>query len=209
MNTDATVGRPALRPPTRPAHFGPPDALRTVWTRTRATVRWMLDHGDRDLFILGYLGAATAKVLFTALLAQDAIGFSAVADGPRVGLEFAVRLTVLFGAAVLFFAGGRLAGGVGTLRETFVAFGWGLMPLGAALPFAALGLLAQHSGRPGGLWIAGSFVLVAWLWSAATVVLATAEAQRLPAARALIVALVVWAALYLGGSSLGIRLGPP
>ena len=61
----ALVGRRIIKKktPTRPAWHGPPDALRTVWTQPRATVRWILDHGDLRLSILLVAGAAAVAVV--------------------------------------------------------------------------------------------------------------------------------------------------
>ena len=59
----STTGRPALRPPTRPPWHGMPDLLRVVWTMPRATIRWLLDHGDRGLWVALALCAALVQAL--------------------------------------------------------------------------------------------------------------------------------------------------
>ena len=109
----STTGRPALRPPTRPPWHGMPDLLRVVWTMPRATIRWLLDHGDHGLWIaLALCTSLVAALSSTALWGRiDLLG---PGSWPRtialgVPLWFVAYFVTAFGLAQIGQANRLLA----------------------------------------------------------------------------------------------------
>jgi hypothetical protein len=178
----ATGTRAALSPPTRPAHFGPPDALRTVWTRPRATIRWILDHGDRGLWVALLLGGAATWGIHRAAFTPFAF-----AGLHRVPLLVApvhlVEAGLLFLALALVVTGaGRALGGISGLHDVVRALAWTSAPIAASAPFVALAALLD--GGPAWLLLVAA---VLWLWAMVLAVFGIAEAHRFPAPRATLV----------------------
>lgn len=177
--TDLT--KPALAPPTRPAHFGPPDSLRTMWTRPRATVRWVLDHGDGGLWVALLAGGIAAWMIHRAAFAPLLFGLERTplllmpALVVEAGLAFAVLALVVTGA-------GRALGGVSDLRNIVRALAWSGAPVAASTPFIAVPTLLGGEAR----WLL-LVVYALWLWSLGLAVFAIAEAHRFPVARATVV----------------------
>ena len=188
-----------LLPPTRPAHFGPPDALRTIWTRPRATVRWVLDHGDHGLW----------AALLTVELASIALLRLAVAppDSGRLRrdlLDLAVLLVVpgfAFVAWTTLSAWiGRALGGRARWRDVAFALAWGLAPVAASAPLLALGAVAQSNQQVLSGRIAAVLALGLWTWGVVLAVRTVAEAHRFPVVRA---GVALWAGFALGMVVLG------
>lgn len=205
------VSRPGLRPPTRPAWHGPPDVLRTVWTRPRATVRWILDHGDLRLSILLVCSAAATAVVADGALLERTSDF-----GRWTWLvELAIGMLIGLGAwAIAAFALthiGRVLGGVGQWRELLVAIAWGQAPAAAGMPFALLKLWSQTLDRPDSELLSALCLFLLWGWSLFITTLAVAEAHRFSFGRAVVCAfalLGLYVALGTGLHALfGLDLG--
>jgi len=181
-----TTSRPGLRPPTRPVWHGPPDALRTVWTQPRATVRWILDHGDLRLSILLIAAAAAAAVVADGALVDPSPEFGRWTWFYALVFGMTTGLVVWALAAFALTHLGRILGGGGTWRELLVAIAWGQAPAAAAMPFALLKLWSQSLDRPDSELIAALCVWFLWIWSLLITTLTVAEAHRFSFARAVV-----------------------
>ncbi len=182
MNTADAVDR-GLVPPTRPEGFGPPDMLRTIFTHPRATMRWVLDHGDGGLWVL---------LLVPGLFGQGlSLAFSAVRDlasEPSPIVSPGVAVTGVVGwcvAAALGFTASlmiatRLMGGVARPGETLRAIAWGGIPLIAALPYLLVSRWLDPALLPATVAVLRGFVFVMGLLSTVLTVLTIAEANLLP-----------------------------
>jgi len=182
-----------LVPPTRPDGFGPPDALRTIVTHPRATMRWLLDHGDGGLWVFLLVGALAFLTATITASMESSTSLSYVIS-PAPGLVFravpvcALLLLILLGGLML---AGRILGGVARGRDSILAIAWGLIPLVAALPFA-LARALLGSSLPGPLTSALDYVALAALLAAAGLTVPSfAEAERFSSRRSV-------AALMLG-----------
>lgn len=203
--------RPGLRPPTRPAWNGPPDALRVVWTQPRATVRWILDHGDLRLSILLVCSAAAAAVVADGALLERS---SAFGRGTWL-VELSVGMLIGLGAwAIAAFAlahVGRVLGGAGRWRELLVALAWGQAPAAAGMPFALLKLWSQTLDRPDSELLSALCLFLLWTWSLVISALAVAEAHRFSFARAVLCAFALLGLYVALGAALhavfGLDLG--
>jgi len=187
MNTSAS--RAGLRPPTRPAWHGPPDVLRLMWTRPRASVRWLIDHGGVRLSILLVCGAAASTVIADGSLAVRTSDFGRwtwvvdLAVGMVLGLlAWAIAAFVLTGI-------GRVLGGVGTWSELLIALAWGQAPAAAGLPFALLMLWSRSLDNANSELLSALVLFVLYVWALGTTTLAVAEAHRFSFARAVVCAL--------------------
>jgi hypothetical protein len=194
----STTGRPALRPPTRPPWQGMPDLLRVVWTTPRATVRWLLDHGDRGLWLpLAIAAALVQAISSTALWGRiDLLGTGVL---PRT---LAIALPVWFIAFWVTVVGlaqiGQALGGVGTISALRTAIAWGAAPVSGSLPFVVVWLWGIANGHE---FVAVSMSVVAmvlWIWGAVNTVFAVSEAHLFGTTRATITTLV-YCSLILGG----------
>ena len=188
-----------LLPPTRPAHFGPPDALRTIWTRPRATVRWMLDYGDGGLWLaLLTVEIASVALLRLAVAAQDSGRLR------RDLLDLAVLLIVPALAFVVWTTMsawiGRALGGRARWRDVAVALAWGLVPVAASVPLLALGAVAQVNDQVLSGRVAAAIALGLWTWGVVLAIRTVAEAHRFPVVRA---GVALWAGFALGMVVLG------
>jgi hypothetical protein len=186
----STTGRPALRPPTRPPWHGMPDLLRVVWTMPRATVRWVLDHGDGGLWIPLALGAALVQALSsTALWGRiDLLGPSSLLRTIAIGwpLWIVAFFATAFGLAQI----GQAFGGVGTNSALRSAVAWGATPVSASLPFVIAWLYGIAMPNEF-LAVSMSVVsMVLWIWGAANTVFAVSEAHLFGTRRATITTLV-------------------
>lgn len=199
MTTGTEAPDAGLLPPTRPARFGPPDALRTIWTRPRATVRWLLDHGDRGL----WGGFVVVEIASIALLR---LSVAPPSSGHlwRDLLDLSVLLVV---PALAFLAWttmstwiGRALGGRARWREVAFALAWGLAPVAASVPLLVLGTIAQSNGRVASGRIAAALALGLWTWGVVLAIRAVAEAHRFPVVRA---GVALWAGFMLGMITLG------
>jgi hypothetical protein len=183
-----------------------PDLLRTIWTRPRATVRWVLAHGDRGLWPWLLTGAlATA---WTAFVLPPVLRLARDLPGPAWREPFALLLAALpllsFGAgfAALLIAG-RVVCGRFAAHATLRALAWGLVPLAAALPFALL-LAAPRLGLPGIAAVIGlAGLAVAAAWAFALVAAAVAEVHEIPTTYGIGLALAA-GAVVLSGTILAI-----
>lgn len=199
MTTGTEAPDAGLLPPTRPAHFGPPDALRTIWTRPRATVRWLLDHGDRGLW-----GAFAVIEISSIALLRLAVAPPSSGRLSRDLLDLTVLLVV---PALAFFAWtimstwiGRALGGRAGWRDVSFALAWGLAPVAASVPLLVLGTIAQSNGRVASGRIAAAIALGLWTWGIVLAIRAVAEAHRFPVVRA---GVALWAGFMLGMITLG------
>ncbi|MEP7027842.1 MAG: YIP1 family protein [Candidatus Eisenbacteria bacterium] len=199
--------RPGLRPPTRPAWHGPPDALRVVWTRPRATVRWILDHGDLRLSILLICAvAATAVVADGALPGRaSSLGVWAWVVAMSVGMLIALGAWAMAALALLYI--GRALGGVGRWRELLVAIAWGQAPAAAGMPFALLKAWSQSLDRPDSELLAALCLFLLWGWSLVITTLAVAEAHRFSFARAVVCAFALLGLYVALGAGLHAAFG--
>lgn len=186
----STTGRPALRPPTRPPWHGMPDLLRVVWTMPRATVRWVLDHGDRGLWLPLALGAALVQALSsTAMWGRiDLLGPASLPRTIAIGwpLWFVAYLVTALGLAQI----GQAFGGVGTISALRTAVAWGATPVSASLPFVVAWLYGIAIANEL-LAVSMSVVaMVLWIWGAANTVFAVSEAHLFGTRRATFTTLV-------------------
>jgi len=181
-----TTSRPGLRPPTRPVWQGPPDALRTVWTQPRATVRWILDHGDLRLSILLISAAAATAVVADGSFveARPEYAWWAWIASLAVGMSIGLVAWALGALALMYL--GRILGGGGRWRELLVAIAWGQAPAAAGMPFALLKLWSRSLDRPDSELLAALCLWLLWSWSVVITTLAVAEAHRFSFARAVI-----------------------
>ena len=188
-----------LLPPTRPARFGPPDALRTIWTRPRATVRWLLDHGDHGLW-----AAFLVVELASISLLRFAVAPPSSGRLRRDLLDLAVLVIVPALAFLLWTTMsawiGRALGGRGRWREIAFALCWGLAPIAASVPLLVLGAIAQSSGQVASGRILAAIALGLWTWGVVLAVRTVAEAHRFPVVRA---GVALWAGFALGMVVLG------
>ena len=205
--TDAAP-RPGLRPPTRPAWHGPPDALRTVWTQPRATVRWILDHGDLRLSILLVAGAAAAAVVADGSPADVALAFGRWAWIITLAIGMSIGLAAWALSALALTWIGRALGGGGRWRELLVAIAWGQAPAAAGMPFALLKLWSQSLDRADSELLAALCMWLLWGWSLVITTLAVAEAHRFSFARAVIGAFALIGLYALVAAVLRIVFGP-
>lgn len=199
MRTGLEAPDAGLLPPTRPVHFGPPDALRTIWTRPRATVRWLLDHGDQRLwwaFLVAEIGSIP--------LLRFAVAPPVPGSRTRHLLDLAVLLVVpTLGFLVWTTMAawiGRALGGRGRWRDTAFALAWGFVPLVASVPFLVLGAVAQSFAQPATGVAMGVLALGLWTWGIVLAVRTVAEAHRFMAVRA---GVALWAGFALGMVVLG------
>ncbi len=199
MSTGTSAPDAGLLPPTRPARFGPPDALRTIWTRPRATVRWLLDHGDRGLWA-AFLVVEIASIALLRLaaapprpgrLSRDLLDLSVLLVVPA--LAFLVWVTMSTWV-------GRALGGRAHWREVAFALAWGLAPVAASLPLLTLGAIAQSNGQVASGRIVATLALGLWTWGVVLVIRTVAEAHRFPVVRA---GVALWAGFVLGMIGLG------
>ncbi len=171
---------PGRVPPTRPANFGPPDALRTIVTRPRATVRWLLDHGDGGLWVYLLVGTlafltATITAAMESSVGLDHLFLRAPGLVFRVVPVCALLLLILLGGMML---AGRILGGAARGKDSILAIAWGLIPLVAVLPFAIARALFESS-LPGPLASALDCVAFAASLAAAGLTVSTfAEGER-------------------------------
>lgn len=169
-----------------------PDLLRTIWTRPRMTMRWVLDHGDGGLW--AWLLAAEAAVPLLPIGILVLVDASRPADtgfyrsflGFTAGL-FAGFLATWLGAIL---AVGRILAGRWATGDALRAVAWGLVPIASALPLAPFaGISAFGGSMPGGpffqLLIAGAAA-----WSFGLVSCTLAEAHRVSTPRGLTIVLV-------------------
>lgn len=196
-NTEAPDA--GLLPPTRPVRFGPPDALRTIWTRPRATQRWLMDHGDGGL----WLAFLTVEIGSVALL-RFAVAPPVTGRLTRDLLDLSALIVV---PALAFFAWtvmstwiGRALGGRAHRKDVAFALAWGLSPIVASVPILALGALAQTYGQVASGRIAAGLALGLWTWGVVLAVRTVAEAHRFPVVRA---GVSLWAGFALGMVVLG------
>ncbi|MEO6462607.1 MAG: YIP1 family protein [Candidatus Eisenbacteria bacterium] len=199
MTTRTESPDAGLLPPTRPSHFGPPDALRTIWTRPRATVRWLLDHGDRGLWVAFVVVEVASITLLRLAVAPPSSGRLS-----RDLLDLSVLLVV---PALAFLAWtfmstwiGRSLGGRAHARDVAFALAWGLVPVAASVPLLVLGAIAQSNGRVTSGRIAAAVALGLWTWGVVLAIRAVAEAHRFPVVRA---GVTLWAGFMLGMITLG------
>lgn len=199
MSTGTSAPDAGLLPPTRPARFGPPDALRTIWTRPRATVRWLLDHGDRGLWA-AFLVVEIASIALLRLaaapprpgrLSRDLLDLSVLLVVPA--LAFLVWVTMSTWV-------GRALGGRAHWREVAFALAWGLAPVAASLPLLTLGAIAQSNGQVASGRIVAALALGLWTWGVVLAIRTVAEAHRFPVVRA---GVALWAGFVLGMIGLG------
>ena len=199
MTTGTEAPDAGLLPPTRPVRFGPPDALRTVWTRPKATVRWLLDHGDHGLWV----GFAAVEIASISLL-RFAVAPPVSGRPTRDLLDLAVLLVVPALAFVMWTTMstwiGRALGGRAHWRDVAFALAWGLAPLAASVPVLALGALAQTYGQVMSGRTAAAIALALWTWGIVLAVRTVAEAHRFPVVRA---GVALWAGFALGLVALG------
>jgi hypothetical protein len=200
--------RPGLRPPTRPAWHGPPDALRTVWTQPRATVRWILDHGDLRLSILLVAGAAAAAVVADGTVADVALAYGRWAWVVTLAIGMSIGLAAWALSALALTWIGRAVGGGGRWRELLVAIAWGQAPAAAGMPFALLKLWSHSLDRPDSELLAALCLWLLWGWSLVITTLAVAEAHRFSFARAVIGALALIGLYALVAAVLRTVFGP-
>ncbi len=199
MSTGTSAPDAGLLPPTRPARFGPPDVLRTIWTRPRATVRWLLDHGDRGLWA-AFLVVEIASIALLRLaaaplrpgrLSRDLLDLSVLLVVPA--LAFLVWVTMSTWV-------GRALGGRAHWREVAFALAWGLAPVAASLPLLTLGAIAQSNGQVASGRIVAALALGLWTWGVVLAIRTVAEAHRFPVVRA---GVALWAGFVLGMIGLG------
>lgn len=182
MNTADAVDR-GLVPPTRPEGFGPPDMLRTIFTHPRATMRWVLDHGDRGLWVLLLIPWLLAQGLSVA---SGAVRYFASPPSPLVSPAVAITGAVaLCAAGALGFTASlmiatRLMGGVARPAETLRAVAWGGIPVIAALPYLLASRWLDPALLPEAVAVLRGFQFVMGMLSAVLTVLTIAEANRLP-----------------------------
>jgi hypothetical protein len=188
-----------LLPPTRPAHFGPPDALRTIWTRPRATVRWVLDYGDHGLWIaLLVVEIASIALLRLAVappdsgrLRRDLLDLAVLLVVPALAFVFWTTMSAWIGRAL---------GGRARWRDVAFALAWGLVPVAASAPFLGLGAVARSNGQVLSGRITAVLALGLWTWGVVLAVRTVAEAHRFPVVRA---GVALWAGFALGMVVLG------
>jgi hypothetical protein len=189
-------------PATRPANFGPPDALRTIVTAPRATMRWLLDHGDGGLWLLLLLGALVALAAPMAIDAAQAfarppLSFSA----PWFVIVFAVGLCAI--GALFFLCGAAIAarvlGGVGRPGEAVRAIAWGGLPLVAVLPFVLASGFLDPSRTPRLVALLRLLVFIAALASCGIALFTFAEAQRFSWRRSAVALLLAVVLAYVFG----------
>ena len=211
----ATTGKVdrGLVPPTRPEEFGPPDALRTIVSRPRATMRWLLDHGDGGLWVLLLLGAflaVAAAVLVDMARTLYGSDFDPVAEAFNPDLWVLAGWTLLFCmlGAVYFILGAalvaRVLGGVARPLETLRAIAWGGLPLVAALPFVLASAFFDPFRAELPFVLLRLVGVVATLVAAVITVATFAEAQRFSLKRSAVAVLLSFAVAY----GLGLVVSP-
>jgi hypothetical protein len=204
----SAVPLPGLRPPTRPAWHGPPDALRTVWTQPRATVRWILDHGDLRLSILLVAGAAAVAVVADGSFTDPLPAYGRWTFVVTLALGMSVGLASWALSALALTYLGRVLGGGGQWRELLVAIAWGQVPAAAGMPFALLKLWSQSLDRPDSELLSTLCLMFLWAWSLVITTFAVAEAHRFSFARAVVVAFALVGLYALVAATLRATLGP-
>ncbi len=186
----STTGRPALRPPTRPPWHGMPDLLRVVWTMPKATVRGLLDHGDRGLWLpLALCGALVQTLSSTAMWGRiDLLGPASLPRTLAIGLPlwFAAFLVTSLGLAQI----GQALGGVGTNSALRTAVAWGAAPVCGSLPFVIAWLYGISASMEGLAVSMSVIAMVLWIWGAANTVFSVAEAHLFGTRRATITSLL-------------------
>jgi hypothetical protein len=199
MRTGAEAPDAGLLPPTRPVRFGPPDVLRTIWSRPRATTRWLLDHGDGGLWLV-LLAVEIASITllrlavapaFSGRPTRDLLDLSALLVVPTLAWLTWTTTTVWVGRAL---------GGRGRWREVAFALAWGLVPMAASTPLLVLGALAQANGQVTSGRITAFLALGLWTWGVVLAVRTVAEAHRFPVVRA---GVALWTGFALGMVALG------
>jgi hypothetical protein len=175
-----------------------PDLLRVVWTMPRATVRWLLDHGDNGLWVALALCSALVQALSSTAM-WGRIDLLGPESWPRtialgVPLWFAAFFVTTFGLAQI----GQALGGVGTNSALRVAVAWGAAPVCGSLPFVIVWLYGIANGIEL-LAVPMSVVsMVLWIWGAANTVFAVSEAHLFGTARATITT-IVYGTIVTGG----------
>ena len=181
-----SASRFGLRPPTRPAWHAPPDVLRILWTRPRASVRWLIDHGGLRLSILLVCGASATTAVSEATLVESFRAYGAWAWITALAIEMLLGLLAWVLGALLLLGIGRAFGGVSAWSEMLIAIAWGQAPVAAALPFALLRAWSRSLGNLNGELLAMLVLLVLYGWALVTTSLAVSEAHRFSFARGIL-----------------------
>jgi hypothetical protein len=176
--------RPGLRPPTRPAWHAPPDVLRILWTRPRASVRWLIDHGGLRLSILLVCGASATSAISEGQLIGTFHTFGAWGWVFAIAIEMLAGLVAWLLGAMLLLWIGRALSGAASWKEMLIALAWGHAPIAAALPVALLRAWSRSLGNVTGELLALLLLAVLYFWALATTTMAVAEAHRFSFARA-------------------------
>jgi hypothetical protein len=206
-----TSSRAGLRPPTRPAWHGPPDVLRLVWSRPRASVRWLIDHGGIRLSILLVCGAAATTVVADGSLLVRTSEFGRWTWLVELSVGMILWLLVWAVAALALTGVGRVLSGVGTFPEVLIALAWGQAPAAAGLSFALLKLWSHSVDSPGSELLCAIVLFVLYAWAVVTTTLAVAEAHRVSLLRSVICVLAALGLYVAVGATLnavyGLNLG--
>ncbi len=156
----------------------PPDALRVVWTHPQLTLRWLLEHGDRGLWVL---------LLLAAIVAREAFRWAGASQARLSALPAPVEFllaTVFWFLLALFLAlaldvFGVALGGHGRYRDLRLALGWSATPLAASLPFVILYAFGLEAPRPLPAEVASGIVTFLHLFSLVLLVACVREAHGL------------------------------
>jgi hypothetical protein len=185
--------------------------LATIWTRPRATMRRVQEHGDRGLWV--WLLTAALANEGSMFLLPSILGAASAKESDAAFIESVmVFLGALFllvcglvGSAALVHLWRRFAGPRPT-RDVLRALGWGFVPLAATLP-VTLAFIADRGPAPPGP-IAELLLLGCTLWAFVLSACTLAEVHGVTTARgtaillavAAVTALVVLGPIFASGA---------